>query len=184
MRTLKDIILEKLKVDDINFDTLDEELKEKYNLVYNQRTGFYDCNEDINVDNDLITDGHFICDFGVVKGRFNCSWHNNLKSLEGAPRKVGRDFWCNSCKNLKSLEGAPKEVGGDFICTDCKKVESLKGAPEKVNKGFYCNNCTNLKSLEGAPKEVGGDFCSYNCKNLKNYYDINSNTKISGKIYR
>ena len=38
MKALKDVILEKLKLDDIiNSDILSPELKEKYELIYNAR---------------------------------------------------------------------------------------------------------------------------------------------------
>ena len=43
-----------------------------------------------------------------------------LTSLEGAPQKVGRDFYCYDNK-LTSLKGAPQKVGGDFVCGDNTK---------------------------------------------------------------
>ena len=94
----------------------------------------------------------------IVKGNFNCSW----------------------CENLTSLEGAPKEVGGDFSCWTCKNLTSLKGAPEEVGRYFNCSWCENLTSLEGAPKEVGGDFSCWACKNLTSAKGLPA--KIGGKI--
>ena len=47
---------------------------------------------------------------------------NALKSLEGAPEKIGRNFYCNYCISLISLKGAPKEVNCDFSCVNCGKV--------------------------------------------------------------
>ena len=72
-------------------------------------------------------------------------------------------FDCNYCRSLKSLEGAPKEVGKGFRCSNCNSLKSLEGAPEKVGWGFYCHSCNSLKSLEGAPKEVGRNFHCYDC---------------------
>ena len=58
---------------------------------------------------------------------------------------MGYDFWCINCKNLKTLEGAPKKVFNDFSCTDCENLTSLKGAPDKVGGVFDCSSCKNLK---------------------------------------
>ena len=49
-----------------------------------------------------------------VGGTFFCD-HNQLTTLEGAPKEVGGHFWCNN-NRLTTLEGAPKEVGGGFWC--------------------------------------------------------------------
>lgn len=75
-------------------------------------------------------------------------------------------FICNHCKNLKSLEGAPKKVGGSFACNYCDSLTNLIGAPEEVFS-FYCNSCKNLKSLEGAPKKCINFNCTF-CDSLTN----------------
>jgi len=202
MKELSSYITEKLNINDVNLDSLPEKLKRKYNLVYNHKTNKYDCNGSIRIDDDLIKNGYFICDFGVVKGSFDCSEFNTLTSLEGAPKEVDGYFLCNRCNNLKSLKGAPEKVGGFFNCEYCKNLESLEGAPEKV-ENFSCMNCENLKSLKGAPEKVGGYFCCRGCKNLKTLegapkevggnfkcsdcpqltdYDID--TKIGGKLIK
>jgi len=51
-----------------------------------------------------------------INGSFYCSL-NNLTSLKGCPKYVGRYFYCNHNK-LTSLEGCPEYVGGDFNCLD------------------------------------------------------------------
>lgn len=198
MKALKDVILEKLSVNNISFDNLSDELKSKYNLVYNPRTEKYDCDCDIRVENDLIENGHFICNFGVVIGNFDCNKSSELKflrgapekvggyfrcdclrleTLEGAPKEVGESFWCDHCNDLKSLKGAPIKVDGSFWCNHCKDLESLDGAPEKVGGTFYCSDCENLKSLNGAPEKVGGHFKCSECPKLTNY---TISTKIGG----
>jgi len=153
----------------------------KYNLVYNEATGLYDCNGDVKVEKDLVSpDGKLIIKFGVVKGDFKCN-NNELTSLEGAPQKVGGSFICYDNKltslegtpkevgryfdcignELTSLAGAPQKVGGDFKCSE-NFLTSLAGAPQEVGGNFYCND-NKLASLEGAPQEVGGNFdCRYN----------------------
>ncbi len=103
-------------------DVLSEELKNKYNLIYNPKTLKYDCNGDIKVEKDLIKNGYFICNFGVVDGDFDCSECKSLTSLEGAPEKVTGDFNCSECQDLISLKGSPEEVGRDFYCSHCKKL--------------------------------------------------------------
>ena len=77
------------------------------------------------------------------------------------PFKFGRVdgyFDCDGCPSLTSLEGAPQKVGRDFYCSHCTSLTSLKGAPQEVGRNFYCRNCPSLTSHEGAPKKVGGKF--------------------------
>jgi hypothetical protein len=57
--------------------------------------------------------------------------------------------------DLKTLEGAPQKVGGSFDCKGCTGLKTLEGAPQKVGGSFDCKGCTGLKTLEGAPQEVG-----------------------------
>ena len=122
-----------------------------------------DCSGNVAVRNTSITfltNGLFR--WGVIGGGFNCNHCENLKTLEGAPKKTGGCFDCGRCDKLETLEGAPEEVGGYFYCGDCTKLETLEGAPKIVESGFYCEGCINLKSLKGAPKRVAGYFnCSY-----------------------
>ena len=94
-----------------------------------------------------------------VGGHFFCN-HNQLTTLEGAPKEVGGCFSC--CNNqLTTLEGAPEKVGGNFFCHD-NRLTTLEGAPQTVGGHFYCNY-NQLTTLEGAPKEVGGHFwCNNN----------------------
>ena len=75
--------------------------------------------------------------FTEVSGYFDCS-ENQLTTLAGGPKVVGRFFDCNS-NELTSLEGCPKEVGGDFACYN-NKLTSLEGAPVKVGGSFWCGN--------------------------------------------
>ena len=181
MKNLRDVILEKLSVNNISFDNLPDELKEKYNLILNPKTEKYDCDGDIKVKDDLIENGHFICDFGIVKGSFNCSKCKKLESLKGAPVEVGKDFDCSGCKNLESLQGAPEKVGRWFDCNGCEKLKTLEGAPKKVGRGFYCYECSILESLKGAPEEVGGDFVCSSCPMLADY---TIGTKIGGRLVK
>ena len=118
-----------------------------------------DCSGEVHIKNksiESLTNGLFR--WGGVSGEFNCSFCNNITTLEGAPKCVGGYFNCTGCKNLTTLEGAPEEVGWSFVCNRCNNLTSLKGAPEKVGGDFYCNKCENLKSLEYAPEVDGGKF--------------------------
>ncbi|MHA1289139.1 MAG: hypothetical protein ACTSPB_17260, partial [Candidatus Thorarchaeota archaeon] len=47
-------------------------------------------------------------------GDFYCAG-NQLQTLEGGPKKVGKSFYC-SFNQLKTLEGAPEYVGRHFYC--------------------------------------------------------------------
>ena len=72
--------------------------------------GSYTINEDNTVDVDgtvkvknknikSLTNGAFR--FGIVQGNFYCARCEALKSLKGAPKKVGRKFDCSGCENLQ-----------------------------------------------------------------------------------
>ena len=95
--------------------------------------------------------------FGKVTGYFRYNECENLKSLNGCPKEVGKSFNCSYCPKLESLEGAPQKVGTYFNCSECSNLKSLQGGPQEV-RDFNCKNCPNLKSLKGAPQKVGGYF--------------------------
>ena len=58
--------------------------------------------------------------FGKVMGIFVLDNCKNLITLKNCPHYVF-GFSCSDCLQLDSLEGCPKEVGGDFWCNDCKR---------------------------------------------------------------
>ena len=150
-------------------------------LKLNPQTNRYDYDGDLNK-NDLSIlvsedkDG-FIINFSKVTGDFNCSGLG-LKSLKGAPKEVGKSFWCFKNK-LTSLKGAPQTVGRDFGCSG-NQLTSLEGAPQKVDGCFYCNN-NQLTSLEGAPQEVNGWF---DCTNNPNLHSLDGIGKVKFYIYK
>ena len=76
-----------------------------------------------------------------------------LTSLEGAPKTVGRSFYCYD-NQLTSLEGAPQKVGEDFNCSD-NYLTSLEEAPKTINGDFQCYNNRNLHSLDGLGEVKG-----------------------------
>jgi hypothetical protein len=75
--------------------------------------------------------------FGKVSVSFSCC-NNQLKTLEGSPRKVGEDFGCSE-NQLRTLEGSPRVVGGGFYCYRNPLI-SLEGAPEVIKGQFYFKN--------------------------------------------
>ena len=92
--------------------------------------------------------------FTEVGGDFVC-YHNQLTSLEGAPKIVGKSFHC-SYNQLTSLKGAPKYVGGSFHCSD-NKLTDLEGTTKEVGRNFVCLN-NPLKSTKGKPESIGGEL--------------------------
>ena len=133
-----------------------------------------------NRDMEYLTNELF--EFGKVDGIFSCTWCGSLKSLKGAPKKVGTMFNCTGCSSLTSLEGTPEEVYGIFNCSQCDSLKSLEGAPEKVGGDFDCSYCSSLKSLEGAPEKVGGNF---NCRRYSGKYtedDVKKYTELEGYV--
>lgn len=85
-----------------------------------------------------LTNGLF--KWGPISGNFNCQNCTLLKTLEGAPEKVGLDFYCQGSKSLISLKGAPKEVDRDFYCFNCgtKFTEEDVKKVSKVKKRIIC----------------------------------------------
>lgn len=98
--------------------------------------------------------------FGEVYGDFFC-YSMTLKSLKGAPHRVGRDFNCES-NLLTSLAHAPSHVTGSFSCAYNAGIHSLVHAPSHVGANFNCARC-GLTSLEGSPDTIDGWFdCAHN----------------------
>jgi hypothetical protein len=105
--------------------------------------------------------------FGEVIGSFRC-YANQLRTLEGSPRKVGGNFSCFS-NQLRTLEGSPREVVGGFYCFR-NQLRTLEGSPRVVGGHFNCSE-NLLISLEGAPEVIEGHFCF---KNTWFSYDLRS----------
>ena len=98
--------------------------------------------------------------FGRVSGYFWC-WGNQLRTLEGSPRKVGGVFWCYG-NQLRTLEGSPRKVGGNFYCHQNPLI-SLEGAPEVIEGKFLFKNTVfryNLQSFLNRIDHVKPDVIS------------------------
>lgn len=183
MKNLKDFIKESMLdenseefVQDAVKANIEKFIKSNYDEITGELTFrtdnsgkiIVDCSKNVSTYNKKIThltDGTF--EWGKVDGDFTCYECDNLESLEGAPKEVGRGFNCGDCRNLKSLEGGPQKVDGDYECYGCISLKTLEGAPEELSGSFFCGACDGLKTLEGAPKKVGEDFECRQCKNLK-----------------
>jgi len=79
--------------------------------TYELKDGVYNVNGDVRLNKCV---EKLPVKFGKVTGSFNCS-NNNLITLEGCPKIVGREFDC-SYNSLTSLKGCPTHVGGNFVC--------------------------------------------------------------------
>lgn len=116
----------------------------------------------IHVDGNVISKTIFNTlpvNFAQVSGYFDCS-RSGLKSLQGAPHKVGHSFNCTQ-NQLKSLEHGPREVGRNFVC-DYNLLTSLEHGPSQVLQDYTCSN-NHLRSLKGAPEKILGQFvCNTN----------------------
>ena len=144
-----------------------KDMFERYpNLRLNKETNRYDYDENIEITETFLKDGHFPIPFGVIKGRFICKDNKKLTSLFNGPTQVKGDFDCSFCENLQSLKGGPKKVGGLYSCAHCPSLQSLEGAPRYVLQGFYINNCKKLKTLQGGPEKVGDYYTCDDCSSL------------------
>jgi hypothetical protein len=113
--------------------------------------GLVDVDGDVDLNNKRLS--KIPINFGRVGGGFSCS-HNQLTTLEGAPREVGGDFGCHN-NQLTTLEGAPREVGGGFYCS-YNQLWTFKGAPEFIGDSFYCsgNKIWEIWNLFRIPKYI------------------------------
>ena len=90
-------------------DFLNESVGGKWKL--NPNTGLIDVGGNFNCEDENLNDFKGLR-FGKVSGHFACSY-NNLKTLDGSPREVGKSFFCSN-NPLISFEGAPLKIGEDF----------------------------------------------------------------------
>lgn len=165
-------------VNDANEPIILEFIEQNYKIAGGLRRSSYSKNKQIEIKNGIVNIyGDITCEnrsitsltnglfkFGKVEGKFDCSYCDKLKTLEGAPEET-RNFDCSSCDLLKNLEGAPKKTE-NFECSWCPRLKSLKGAPYECYN-FYCSNCKSLESLDGVPKLIKGTFYCKGCSNLE-----------------
>ena len=146
MRSLKEVLLEKLENTNAARTAVEEYINANYDvkgiLTFENVNGvcIVNCNGNVKVKNkkiEKLTDGF---EWGNVKG----------------------DFICSTCINLKSLEGAPENVGGNFDCRGCIKLTSLKGTSKTIVVGkFDCRYCP-ITSMVPGPKKVGSIISDIN----------------------
>ena len=69
--------------------------------------------------------------FNKLSGNLTVGGNRYLTQLPGCflGAKVAKDFICINMPSLKTLMGAPLKVGGNYILTGCKNLETLDGAP-------------------------------------------------------
>jgi hypothetical protein len=128
--------MENLNQDVVPEKTIEDWCKKLGVKYYTIVDGFVNVDSSVNLSCKNLTE--FPIKFGVVTGGFNCN-DNELTSLEGSPREIGKGFNCKG-----------------------NKLTSLKGGPINVKGGYYCQY-NNLTSLEGGPiKLSGGLDCGYN----------------------
>ena len=121
----------------------------------------YTINDDLTVDSrynvnlyHMIMEDELPFNFNHVKGIFEID-SNDLTSLKGCPKIVGKGFYCND-NLLTTLENGPVEANGGYYCEN-NQLTSLKGCPKSVGGTFNCDN-NKLTSLEHSPKNVGDNF--------------------------
>lgn len=86
-----------------------------------------DVNGDVDLSGSLLYE--IPLNFNRVEGNFYCIF-NNLKSLKGSPKYVGKDFQC-SYNELTSLEHCPNHIGGNFDFSD-NCIRTLKHFPKRL----------------------------------------------------
>jgi hypothetical protein len=139
----------------------------------------------VNSDNDIDIDGSCVLEvkikkipimFGKVSGHFICGGEG-LKSLEGAPKYVGKRFSCGG-NALVSLKGAPKYVGGDFVCSN-NPLKDLSGIDnETILQGrFYCPWFEDLPLLRTLIAQKGMYSSNFAVNNIINQFIPHTNLR-------
>ena len=82
--------------------------------VINKKTLTINSPSSIKITNKELTEFPSYIHFGIVNGSFSCDNCDSLKSLEGAPKEVGRGFNCNECGSLESLDDISTRVKGEI----------------------------------------------------------------------
>lgn len=79
----------------------------------------------------------------------------NIKTLEGSPRIVGKNFNVDFNRYLVTLDGSPDKVGGDYKFYSSWNVDDIKGiSPEIEGNVIYSKE-------NGTPKFSDEDFRKY-----------------------
>lgn len=168
-----------------------QEWLKKHDLIYNQKTGRYDCKEDLYLTDTDIIDGHFPVKFGIINGNFICQDCTSLVSLQGAPTKVKGDISYSGCTNLPNykqlrLQEFIKQKGlkynkqtkmydceGDLSFSYPCSNEAIKSGKipikiGKVNGDFRYSWFDDKASFINFPEEVTGNFEIVGAKNITN----------------
>ena len=155
-------------------DYKDEQFFENHtNLKYNNKTGMYDVQGNIELTDVDMINGHVPVKLGVVTGNFDIDAFD-CNSLQNCPEEVHGNVYLHG--NYLSLKGCPQKIDGNLVISNTT-IRSLEGCPKKV-KGFilrvnYIHNLTDgpkevetymsiesfaLESLDGCPEKINGDF--------------------------
>ena len=80
--------------------------------------------------------------FGTVDGWFTLSNNKKLKSLKNCPYHILNEhmFDIEGCSNLDSLEGFPKTVAGNVYCNKCKRKFTKEEIISICDVGGEINN--------------------------------------------
>lgn len=82
----------------------------------------------------------------VVIGNFDCSYNNDLTSLEGGPKKVEGGYYVSNT-GIEDFQGMPNSVQGIFV-SECRRLQSLKGVPTYLNYIGDFSKCPSLSVWE------------------------------------
>lgn len=142
-------------------EQLQSQFIRQHKLVWDQKIKMYNSDQDLEIENEDLINGHFPVKLGVVRG----------------------NFWCSGCSNLLTLQGGPRVVFGDYNCSYCHKLKNLKGMAKLVKKAIKCNSCYNLQSLEGCPEEYK-DQISYKGSPKLNFLEHHKALKFNEETQR
>ena len=152
------------------------------NLKYNKETGCYDAQGNVRVKNEDLINGALPLQLGEVAGSMVFELCNDLQTLKGCPRKVGKGFSVYSCTKLKSLQFGPDEVGWYYDCSFCKLLKNLIGAPKYIGQRLHCSYCSNLQSLNGLGQIGQGKVYCEECPKLRISDEDREHYKIIEKV--
>jgi hypothetical protein len=125
---------------------------------------------DVDGDVDLINKGltELPLTFNKVTGYFDCDG-NQLTSLKGSPKWVGRGFYCNR-NQLTSLEFSPDYVGVDFSCVHNDLIDNY--CDTEIGGSFFTTS-----------KQDGLVYHGYMVSNYNEWRKMYKRKKILDKLF-
>lgn len=137
-----------IKTQNYSFYTFEQKAKLFFTL--NKKTGRYDFDGTLQLNNKDLINGHIPVPLGVINGDLQCFDTTKLIDFTNGPTEIKGDIFASECTGLRSLQGFPKKVTGTNIdFGNCKNLRSVKEIFKCDFKGtVYTDGCNKLSAQQ------------------------------------